>query len=225
MKKVFILTLLFIVGVTSVVLASEVGERQYSPNEIYKILFAGLDKEDLPQPTTKLKFGENSTAKIDKILQELPFPKGRVARGKVENQNYTQVNYNDFWTIYLSGKGGEQDQKLLAVTFTIKLKNQNVQEKDTAVFLKLKQMYGESTTVSKFIIDGHSFNALSDHYFFDPKLNYYIWEKDNIAITYRCPKHSKDSTLVVEIWDKNYFQQHEINGKYRILSTESSATI
>jgi len=208
MKKVLILTLLFIVGLTSAVFAAEAGDTQYSPNEIYKILFAGISKEALSQPTIELNFGENSAAKIDKILQELPFSKGKVVQGKVEKYRYTQVNYDNFWTVYLSGEGGEWDQKLFAVTFSIKLKNQNVQEKDTSVFLKLSQVYGECTALSKFIYDEGKF---------DPKLNYYIWEKNNIVLTYRCSKDDKDSILVVEIWDKNYFRQNEANGKYRIL--------
>ena len=51
---------------------------------------------------------------------------------------------------------------------------------------------------------------------FEPKLNYYIWEKKNVIITYRCVKDKKDSVLVVEIWDKNYFRQNDENGKYLI---------
>ncbi|SEP40992.1 hypothetical protein [Propionispora vibrioides] len=207
MKKVLILTLLLI-ALTSVVFAADSRDTQYSPNEIYKILFTGIGKEELSQPTVELKFGENSASKIDEILKELPFKKSKIAQGKIEKYKYTQVDYDNFWTVYLSGVGDEWDQKLFAVTFSIKLKNQNVQEKDTSVFLKLKQMYGEYTTLSKFIYGENKF---------DPNLNYYIWEKNNVIITYRCNKTEKDSTLVVEMWDKTYFRQNEENGKYYIL--------
>lgn len=207
MKKILIVTLLFLLGLASTVSAAESGDAQYSPNDIYKILFAGLGKETASQPTTELKFGENANAKIDKVLQELPFPKGKVSQGKIEKDRYRQINYDNFWTVYSTGEGGEWDQKLFAVSFSINLKNQNVQEKETSVFLKLNQMYGECTALSKFIYSVGQF---------EPKLNYYIWEKSNVIITYRCVKDKKDSVLVVEIWDKNYFRQNDENGKYRI---------
>ena len=167
MKKILIVTFLLFMGLASTVSAAESGDAQYSPNDIYKILFAGLGKETALQPTTELKFGENANAKIDKVLQELPFPKGKVSQGKIEKERYRQINYDNFWTVYSTGEGGEWDQKLFAVSFSINLKNQNVQEKETSVFLKLNQMYGECTALSKFIYNVGQF---------EPKLNYYIWK-------------------------------------------------
>lgn len=93
-----------------------------------------------------------------------------------------------------------------------KVRNQQLQEKETNVFVKLCQLYGNDATVSKYIYEEVNDSKLN----FDPKLNYYIWEKNNLIITYRCFYDGKNSTVVVEYWDKNYFRQNELNGKYRV---------
>jgi len=218
LRKLTILILILIFSLTKPAFAN--AELQYSPNDLYTIILSILGKENLPQPVSKLTFGETQANTIDNIIKsEFPISPTKVARGQIDKYRFTQAYYDKLWMVYFIGDASlaEWKDKLFEVSCSLKLENQQLQEKETNVFVKLVQLYGNDATVSKYISKNIYEGGNDPEPMFDPKLNYYIWEKNNIIITYRCFYDGKNSTVVVEYWDKNYFKQNELNGKYRVL--------
>lgn len=107
-------------------------ELQYSPNELYTIIFSVLGKENLSQPVSKLTFGETQANTIDNIIKsEFPISSSKVARGQINKYRYTQAYYDNFWMVYFTGDdslSGWKD-KLFEVSWSLKLGISNYKKK------------------------------------------------------------------------------------------------
>lgn len=186
-----------------------------SPNDIFAVLFSGLEKEHLQLPTTKFIFDEVQDNKIKRIIEtEFPFPANKVSigtfKGKFKRCSYVSALYDGFLMQYLSASESASsddflrwDGKLFSISFTLRLRNQHVLEETTTIFSQLNKLYGNYQWKEKYRTPG-----LGGPTKVNMGLNLYFWRTPTIIITYRSPYDPEENTtnVVVEYWDRLYYE-------------------
>jgi hypothetical protein len=184
-------------------------ERSAEEKDFFDVLLSEVGLENKVSEDLFPQLSQSGAGHIHSLLDALPEAPHEVQEDSSykEKYRYILVRLEGYFLIFAFGNENNKWQdKLYKFVFNLGYPNENITENETGVFRKLTKLYGDYTRKEKF---QNSLRISSD-------LNFYIWELSDIIVTYRSFYNSRDlkTTVVVEHWDKEFYNTHDYSKNY-----------